>query len=62
MTKQEILNVVRRLSFSQGFYGELYAYLMNGTDEAEDTLDMLEEQEFGDAVALIMYIEEEGIC
>lgn len=58
MNKQQILNTVMRLSYSQGFYGRLYEFLMSGTEEAEDMLDDLEAQEFGDSVALILYLEQ----
>ena len=42
---------------SQGFYGRLYQFLTNGSDEAEEYMTELERQKFNDAVDLVMYIE-----
>lgn len=57
MNRQEILSSIQSLSMSQGFYGELYQFLTNGNDEAEEYLNKLEEQKFNDVVDLVMYIE-----
>ena len=51
MTKNEILQVFRDLAKSQGFYGRL---LENITDEG---LKYLEDQNFQDAIDLILFIE-----
>ena len=53
MTKAQILDTIRTLAFSQGFYGRLYNDIRNN-DEA---LDYLEEQNFGDNLDLIMFLE-----
>lgn len=57
MNRQQILNAIRTLAMSQGFYGRLYEFVTSGTDEAEEYLDNLEEQNFGDSVDMVMYIE-----
>jgi len=57
MKRNEILNVIRELAYSQGFYGSLYRYLTSGTDGAEWTIRDLEAQGFRDVVDLVMYVE-----
>lgn len=57
MSKEQILSAIRSLSLSQGFYGRLYNVLTSGTEEAEDALNTLEEQNFGDVVDMVMYLE-----
>ena len=57
MSKQEILSTISNLSMSQGFYGRLYRFLTDGSDEAEKCLVELEKQNFKDSVDLVMYIE-----
>lgn len=57
MNRQEILSSIQSLSMSQGFYGRLYQFLTNGSDEAEEYMNKLEEQKFNDVVDLVMYIE-----
>ena len=57
MNRQEILSSIHSLSMSQGFYGRLYQFLTNGSDEAEEYMNKLEEQKFNDVVDLVMYIE-----
>ena len=51
MNKEEILETIKMLSKSQGFYGRLLA---NITDEA---LEYLEKQDFEDALDLVMFLE-----
>ncbi len=51
MNKNQILNTIKSLARSQGFYGRM---LNNITDEG---LDYLEEQNFKDPVDLVMFIE-----
>ena len=53
MNRQEILDVVKSLAMSQGYYGRLYDALTNGTDEAEYALQEMEEQNFKDAVDMV---------
>lgn len=53
MNKNEILNSVKSLASSQGFYGRLYEELTNN-DEA---LTYLEEQNFKDVVDMVLFLE-----
>lgn len=59
MNKYEILQTIENLAKSQGFYGRLYESLTDGSEDAEMCLDELEEQNFADAVDLILYLESE---
>ena len=53
MTKEEILNAVRKLSHSQGSYGRLLEQL----EYDEESLNFLEQQNFKDVVDLVMFLE-----
>lgn len=57
MNREQILSTIKDLAMSQGLYGRMYEFLTSGTDEAEDALTTLEEQNFGDAVDMVMFIE-----
>ena len=57
MNRQEILNAVKSLAMSQGFYGRLYNALTNGTEEAEAALQEMVDQNFKDSVDMVMWIE-----
>lgn len=57
MNKKEILEMIKSLASSQGFYTRLYQYLSEGSEESEEYLDMLEEKNFKDPVDLILYLE-----
>lgn len=57
MNRQEILNAVKSLAMSQGFYGRLYNALTNETDEAEAVLQEMVDQNFKDSVDMVMWIE-----
>ena len=57
MKKTEILQLVKSLANSQGFYTSLYQYLSEGSKESEDYLNMLEEKNFKDSIDLILYFE-----
>ena len=58
MNREEILEVLKSLASSQGFYGRLLASLNNASeDEREEFLCNLESQNFADSLDLIMYIE-----
>jgi len=50
MNREQILNAVRTLAASQGFYGRLY-------DEAEVFLDLMVDQNFCDTVDMVMWLE-----
>lgn len=53
MNREEILENIKMLSTSQGFYGRL----LDAIEEDETILDDLEAQNFNDVVDMIMYIE-----
>ena len=57
MKREEILNAIQMLSRSQGTYGRIYKALTDGSEEAEQTLDMLEAQNFADVVDMVLWIE-----
>lgn len=57
MKKEEILDSIRTLASSQGFYGRLYEALSAGSEESESVLDDLERQGFNDIVDLVLYLE-----
>ena len=58
MTKTEILNVLRVLSNSQGFYGRMYRILSNNSEDSNNFLEKLENENFRDAVDLLTYLEQ----
>lgn len=53
MNREEILENIKMLSISQGFYGRL----LDAIEEDETILDDLEAQHFKDVVDMVMYIE-----
>ena len=57
MDRQDILNAVKSLAMSQGFYTRLYEVLTSGTEEAENLLDQMVEQNFKDSVDMVMWLE-----
>ena len=57
MNREQILSAIRSLAASQGFYGRLYERLTDGSEEAEEALDLMEEQSFGDVVDMVMWLE-----
>ena len=57
MNRKEILNAVSQLAASQGFYGRLYNALTSGTEEAEEFMEQMEEQNFSDVVDMVMWLE-----
>lgn len=58
MTKAEILNVLRVLSNSQGFYGRMYRILSDNSEDSKNFLEKLENENFRDAVDLLTYLEQ----
>ena len=56
MNKKEILENIRILAVSQGFYGRLYQSIME-SNEKENILQHLENQNFTDAIDLILFLE-----
>lgn len=57
MKKEQILAAIRSLAASQGFYGRLYEALTSGTEEAEEALDQMVEQNFKDSLDMVMWLE-----
>ena len=57
MNKEQILDAIRSLAASQGFYGRLYDRLTDGSDSAEDFLATMEEQNFGDVLDTVLWLE-----
>ena len=53
MGKEDILNTIKLFAKSNGYYSGLLKQI----EEKPEILDELEEQNFGDAIDLIMYIE-----
>lgn len=53
MTREEILENIRMLAKSQGFYGRI----LRAIEEDDSILDTLEEQNFSDVIDLVMYLE-----
>ena len=56
MNKKEILENIRILAASQGFYVCLYQSIME-SNEKENILQYLENQNFTDAIDLILFLE-----
>lgn len=58
MKRDEILNVIKSLARSQGFYGRLLQEINEMDEEQYDEfMGRLEAQNFSDAVELVIYIE-----
>ena len=57
MNREQILDAVKTLAMSQGFYGRLYERLTDGTWESDSFLDLMEEQNFGDTVDMVLWLE-----
>ena len=59
MNRQQILDAIRSLSKSQGFYGRLLDYIYSMEEGDQDRyLSHLEQQKFRDSVELILYLED----
>ena len=61
MKRNDILNAIQELAYSQGFYGRLLRSIMELKSENEDSYEMLmqelEEQNFNDRVDMVLYFE-----
>lgn len=58
MTRNDILDAIRTLARSQGFYGRLLDAIYEADDDARDEfLDTLEDQHFNDTLDLVMFLE-----
>lgn len=53
MTREEILENIKMLAQSQGYYGRL----LRAIEEDETILDTLEEQNFNDVVDMVLFLE-----
>lgn len=53
MNKQEIMDAIKSLAQSQGFYGRLYRTLK----ENSEALEFLEKQNFKDSLDMVMFLE-----
>jgi hypothetical protein len=53
MNKEEIMETIKSLARSQGFYGRLYETLK----ENPDALEFLEKQNFKDSLDMVMFLE-----
>ena len=51
MNKEEILNFIEQMSYSQGFYGRLLR------DITEEGLDYLEKMDFKHPLDLVLFLE-----
>lgn len=58
MDREKILDAIRSLAASQGFYGRLYESLTDGSEQADEFLNTMEKQNFGDVVDMVMWLEE----
>lgn len=52
-----ILNWIKELSTTQGFYQRLYNKLIDGSNESSEYLEHLESQNFRDIIDLVLYLE-----
>lgn len=57
MNREQILNAIKSLANSQGFYYRLYKALTSGTKGAEDVLDEMVAQNFRDSVDMVLWLE-----
>ena len=57
MKKKEILNAIKSLAASQGFYSRLLISLSSNEPDSVAYLEYLEEQNFKDVVDLVMFLE-----
>lgn len=61
MNRDEIMDAIKMLASSQGFYSRMYSGLCemrdNDPDEYDQIMTQLEEQNFKDAVDMVMFFE-----
>ncbi len=58
MTGEQAIEVIRMLSYSQGFYGRLLSQIENFTsEEMEEWNRVIENQGFTDNVDLVIWLE-----
>lgn len=57
MKKEDILNLIKSLANSQGFYSNIYDIIQNEPEKGEYFLNQLESLNFKDPIDLILYLE-----
>ena len=61
MKRNDILDAIQELAYSQGFYGRLLRSIMELKRENEDSYEMLmqelEDQHFSDTVDMVLFFE-----
>lgn len=57
MNKEEILKAIRGLAMSQGFYGRLYEKLIDGSNESNELIEKMVEENFKDVVDMVLWLE-----
>jgi len=58
MNREQIMNAIRNLAQSQGSYGRMLESIENADPDAQDKIfAVLETQNFGDAVDLVLFLE-----
>lgn len=57
MKREQILNTIRSLAMSQGFYGRMYNDLMSDPDYCDEVMTFFEAQNLKDPLDLILCIE-----
>ena len=62
MDREQIMQVIRRLAKSQGFYSRMLEFIIYLQEDSVDSLEAffteLEEQNFKDELDLILYFEQ----
>lgn len=56
MKREEILNTIKMLASSQGFYGRLYETITT-SENKDEILERLEKENFKDALDLVFFFE-----
>ena len=57
MKFKDILEGIKSLANSQGFYGRLYESIMENEEKKEQFKEIVEEQNFNDMVDFVMWLE-----
>ena len=61
MDREDILNAIQELAYSQGFYGRLLRFFMElkeeDPDRYEEVMQELEAQKFGDTLDMVLFFE-----
>lgn len=61
MDREDILNAIQELAYSQGFYGRLLRFFTElkeeDPDKYEEVMQELEAQKFGDTLDMVLFFE-----